>query len=414
MDNVTVQAIDQIIPHCRRLARRLTLRRLLERGAVLTAVLAPAAALVQAALALEAHGASRVLVAGAFVSAVAAGAAVWGPVVRGRWKLSTPVAAAGSAGVAGLAAAGLVLLLTGRAAQWPGWVLPLSAPALAWVLAALGLARPISPAAAAAYADRKLHLSDRLATARECIRDGRDDETTHLIATQAMDALQRRPVKGRMLWSRTRRTVAAAVLGVLVCGIAAWLAAPPRGTDIAEMLAIHARRLSRQQRQQLAHSLRNAARSADPQAANTLRNIAVHVVDPRDTEQLRRLLLELKRQGYNVSDHVPPEVLERLARLSAAGGDGNGGGDAENGHLAASDPNADWSGTGTARVFDPRYAALVDANAATIPPGDAEGMTSYDDAWTRAKRLATEAARQGRIPRRYRGLVESYYGADGE
>ncbi|MFP4054088.1 MAG: hypothetical protein ACLFV7_09515 [Phycisphaerae bacterium] len=413
---MTVQAIDEVIPCCRRLARRLTLRRFAERGAVLTALLAPAAALVQAALALDAHGASVVLVGGAWAAAVAVAAVVWLLPVRRRLGVSLSLAAAASAGGLVLVTVGLWLLLTGLAANWSGWVVPLSGVALAWAIAAAGLARPVSLATAAEWADRNVGLKDRMATALECIRGGRDDEQTRLIAAQAMDALQQRPVEGRMLWSRTRRTVAAAVLGAMVCGMAAWLASPPQGTDLEELLATHAARLDRRQRQQLARSLRNAARSADPQAANTLRSVAVHLVDPRDTEQLRRLLLELKRQGYDVSEHVPPEVMARLASMGSRGGDSDGGRQKDEGGIAGRDPNADWSAAGAARVFNPEYADLADANRPELPAAgsDTPPMGDYDDAWSRAKHLATEAARQGRIPRRYRGLVESYYRADQE
>lgn len=397
-----------VILHCRKAARRLMLHRAIESTGVTMALVGPLGAWLAAVRALAMHGLDGWALVGVHLWAVWV-VAVAHPRVRS------------AIGAGGMQAVLAIVAGTALYAGTTVGILTNDQPALWWragrVLLAVVIVGPIpallggvSLRQAAVWLDGQLGTKDRIATAFEKLQS--EDAATpeaRLIAAQAAELLEsRRPGRGSW-WRRTRATAAAAGLAAVVCLLAGVLGGPPDRDTFADRLARGAGQLSEAQRRRIAAAMRAAARSANTGRAELLRETAVVMVDADDRDRLAKLLRRLRRQGYDVRKDVPPEVLEALARM---GGDGErsadmtGQSDAGNADIRR-DANA---AEGPARwVFSPTAGDEGSEDANGPLQADRPTMSSWQQAWQRARRRASDALARRRLPGEYRELIVRYY-----
>jgi hypothetical protein len=397
-----------VILRCRNTARRLLLHRALESVAVTVALVGPLAVWLTVMQALAARGQSGWALAGIQLWAVWV-AGVVHPRMRAAARAGPMQTVFTIIAGTALYAATTTAILTGD--QPPLWW---RAGGIVAVGAAVGplpaLLKGVSVRQAAVWLDRQLGTKDRIATAVEKLQtDAPLTDETELIVTQADRSAEAGSPPGRAYWRRTRVTAALTGLALAVSVLAGVLAGPPESDEFTTRLALVADRLERAQRREIATAMRNAARSADPDKARLLREAAIVMVDAEDRDRLAKLLEELRRRGYDVREDVPRQVLEALAKM---GGDGDaasatGTDDDRSRTDIETDPN-ESDGPGRL-VFSPTAGEdnPTDANAATraIRPEP----LPWEQAWSRARQRAADALTGGRVPPRYRELIERYY-----
>ncbi len=396
-----------VLRECEKAARRLMVHRIAESVAVTAALVGPLAAWLAGMHALAMRGQASWALVGAQVWGVWVAVLLQPTVRRALSTVPMQMVLAIIAGT-GLYAATMAGILLGE--EPVGWWL--AARGLG-VVAVAGpvtpLVRGVSVRQAAVWLDHQLRAGDRIATAAEALRSGRPiGEETRLIAAQAQDILASREPTSGAYWKRTRRTAALAGLAVGVCLLAGTLGPATPRDAFSDRLASASAEMEETQRRRIARAMRSAARSSDAAKAELLREAAVVMVDASDRDRLAELLQELRRRGYDVRRDVPKDVMEELARRAGGGGDdvadraGNGNGGAIEQDANASAGPAQW-------VF-----VATPATTGRGDPGQADRAVRpetlpWEEAWQRARRRAGDALVAGRLPVRYRELIERYY-----
>jgi len=307
---------------------------------------------------------------------------------------------------AGLAAAAVQAVCW--AAGWPHRsVAVVLVPLGAIVGAVWALVRGVRPGEAAAIVDRRAGLDERLTTAGELARAGCENAAARCVYDQTLEAVGSGRLGGVSLWRRTRRTVGAAVLVVLLCAAVAML--PPR-RGAAERLADSLEGLPQAVRKELARAFAEAG--TDRPEHGRLLAEAARAVEVKDAETLRRILNELEARGVKVRRIIGRDVP---ARAAGAGGGEDAAGVARSRPAAAGREVADRPGgdaDGVVRVWDPLYAKV----AAKGPPSGDRGdgvrvspMVPYEDAWAAARRRAAEALVGDTVRPEYRRMVREFF-----
>jgi hypothetical protein len=288
-------------------------------------------------------------------------------------------------------------------------------PAGAVAGAAAALSRGVSLRAAAAYLDMRAGLFERLSTAAELAEsEHRDAPAARFLYGQALDAVGKSGLPGRLLWRRTRATPGVLGLVVILCAAMALLPAfeesgvvprrepvavsrpaamklvrLPANIDAAGLASLA--QMPAERRAVLADALRRAAEAeTDPERAKAMREAAA-AVEAGDAASLEKTLEALASAGAL----VPSAVADAL------GGPGTVG-PPENLRRRVA-------------VYNPAYAAALagakgpgQAEQAVTPAG--QGSVPRDDAWAEARRRAQEAlAVPRRIPAEYRQLVRDFF-----
>jgi len=311
----------------------------------------------------------------------------------------------GVAGAVGLVAGAERLL---PRAALPAVLLPLGAV----VGAAAVLIRGVSLRSAAVYLDRRGGLRERLATAVELAgSEARDSAVAQTVYAQALAACRRRRADIIPMWRRSRATPAGLGLIVLLCIVLGFV--PSGGHDSeGRRLAAAIRSASLAERLAAAESLRGAARqvSGRPELADRLVK-AAHAIEVRDEEQLRKILDQLDREGFQIASAIPPKLVAAARTATAAGENASGAARAPAGG-GTTDPGP----AGLVRVYSPPRA---DSSAAGAANGDsgatdssaAEQTIPYADAWTVARERAAARIARGQVPPRYHRLVRDFFQA---
>ncbi len=398
-----------VLRECEKAARRLLVYRIAESTAVTVAMVGPLAAWLAGMHALAMHGQSAWALAGAQLSVVWV-AALLQPRVRAVVSATTMQTILTAIAAAALYAGTMAGILLGQ--EPTGWWLAGRGLLVAAIVGPVTpLVHGVSVRQAAVWLDGQLRAGDRIATAAEALSSGEPvGEETALIAAQAQKILASRKPAAGDYWKRTRRTAALAGLAVGVCLLAGAMGGVSTRDEFSVRLADAAVELDETQRRRIARAMRTAARSADATKAELLREAAVVMVDASDRDRLAKLLQELRRRGYDVRRDVPQGVMEELARRAGGGGDqaGGRGEDGSGGEISQDANQADgparwvFSATpGTERQADPD----PDQGERAMRPE----TLPWEKAWQRARQRASDALAGGRLPLRYRELIERYY-----
>lgn len=309
------------------------------------------------------------------------------------------------------AAAGCAYLLTGRYMEISIFLLPA-------VLMSVGIVAGITAAIATrpslhrtgVLLDLRLGLAERLSTAVELATSSSQAPCTEAVYCQALEAARRNHADSVSLWNRSRATVGAVGLVVMLCIVLGML--PVRIIVVRSLDT-----LSAEQGQEMARDFRVAAENnADkPELSETFMKAAT-AIEMKDDEELERMLAKLREAGVMLSEVTDPKLL--AAAGLGAGGDedtaivdnatSDGSGD------SATSTQPDIAGDGpTVGVYDPLYAEMVDSGTDTASAGGSVSpVVSHETAWDSSRRRAESALAGGRVPARYRDLVRRYFQAD--
>ncbi len=405
-----------------RAARRVLIRRLLESAAVLAAAGGLAAAGVEFGWWLA--SASRPAGAVPCVVLVVLGVWLWTrPAVRDAMRLDLAHGSlAGVLCVVGGAVGALGALL-GWADVTPRWavgVVLLGAGAA--VGAALAVARGVSALQAAVFLDIHGELDERLATAVEAA-GGRDDgPLAEQLYSQAVAALEATPPRSVPAWRRTRATLGALGLAVLLC-LAMW-ALPSMGargaaplTDLAELPDALGEMSPRTVQLIVATmQIRAGQNGVSDAAAEALRRSA-RAVQSKDAERVRKALADLVK-ALETADEATRRRIES-AILAAAGGGAGGrapvAGGTPNGN-GGTDPqltSVARSGGKPVRVYHPEYADALRRmrrDGAAAPAGGGGGRhVAMGLVWRRARDDAAAALAAGHVPIDYRPIIRAFF-----
>ncbi len=327
------------------------------------------------------------------------------------WARGCESAAVWAIGCGLLAGCVQTAALVTSAGAWWHWRAPLIMLACG---AIVGFARAmlvgVTPRQAAAIVDGQRDLAARFATAVELTEAGRADEPGPAeCVRQAAAALGDAPLAGVSFWRRSRRTAAAlglVIVGILTLGmLASWRESP----------SVSLAGLSPAQRAQVARDLRRRAATTSPGELQQALDAAAVAVEMVDEDQLARLLAELRDEGIELIELTPEQVRQALglaeeAAPTAGGDDGIGAESAESAATASGNGQVDPAGG--VKVYDPLFAAAVEAAADGAPPSDAATRgpaIDYADAWDRARQRAMASLQRGDVPPAYRDIVRRYF-----
>ncbi len=390
-------------------ARKLTLVRAVESGAVVAAGLAPACAMLQVASAMvDPWPIAATLVALCPLVPAVVFTRQW---VSNRLGLSQTQA---------LTLAALSLLCA-----WGGvYVLfsPVAHPAvIPLVLLPAGFAagvltvllRRMSLHGTAVYLDLAGGLCERVSTA--CELAGRNDVSpeAQVVCAQALASLKSSDVRKAPMWRRGRATAGVLLLAGAFCAALAML---PKLTSggwrvTPETVASALGELSPDAARQLQRALRRGAMlaSGDPALARRFFQ-AARAVEIRDDSRLAELLRQLQERGVDLATLIPQDVQRAMGLgeddpiampAERTGRVGEPAGSVGAGPLPAG---------GTVRVYAP--VAATAKGAAPAGGNDTGQFVPFEDAWSRTRARVADALTRGSVPPEYRRLVRDFFLAD--
>lgn len=287
----------------------------------------------------------------------------------------------------------------------PGALLPLGA--VLGVAAAWG--KRADEIQAARRVDRLYGLKERLGTAAELQAAGANSPEAVLVYEQATEMARHLPRRLRV-WRGPRRTPAALLLTLLLCGSLLLLPQPDGRETIP---------LPKADFPSAEFFHRAAAKQNNPELRAMLRQ-AAYAVEARDEKELQRLIRRLRRAGIDVLPLTGREAraAERAAAISEgeARNPGGSASDAEtkpppdSSAFSAAEFSEKEAAGNSVRLYHPQYdrnraAADSASSHATSPTPGEESAAAF--AWRAAQDRARRAA-DGKIPDRYRRLQERF------
>ena len=403
----------------RRAARRVLIRRTLESAAVLAAAGGLAAAMVELGWWLSSAGGP----AGAVpcVGAIVLGVGVWmRPALRRAAGLDMAHGALAGVLCVVCGACGALGALLGWAEATPRWAVAVGALGVgAAVGGVLALVRGVSALQVAVYLDIHGELDERLATAAEASAGGDDGPLAQQLYAQAVAALDARPPRSVPAWKRTRATLGALGLAVVLC-LAMWALplmgarARTRPTTLAE-LSDAVGEMSPRTVQLVAATMQARAAEAGlgDAAAGALRRSA-RAVRSKDAERVRKALADLAK-ALETADEATRRRIESAILAAAGGGPGGrpdvpAAGANDNGGADSRLTSVAQSGGKPVRVYHPEYADALRrmrTGALTVPGPDTH--VSMDVVWRHARDDAAAALASGDVPADYRPILRAFF-----
>jgi len=304
-----------------------------------------------------------------------------------------------------------VWILTGWGPVLLPVLLPLLLPLAGVGVAAVVWLRGVSAREAAGVLDRRCGLDEQLCTATEVAEaSGGPAPAGRFVCERALVAARAASALRQPLWTRSRATLGAMLLAVLLCGTLAMVPAAGAGggADIAA-IAEAVEGMPRAGRERVAGALRLAA-AEDVAHAGLLRKAAT-AAERRNVAELAALLNELRAAGIEPGEVIPPSLLPTGSGTAGATDTGKGTPTTgANGHLpqAATSPAAPES----VGVYHPEYAKAHPSAATGTSRGGGDGVVEYDLAWQAARRRAAESLARDDVPHRYRRLVRRFFAGE--
>jgi len=403
-------------------AGRLLVRRMLESSAVM----AVAGGLTAAAVEVGWWLASLSRLGGAVACGPAIVLGVWlwtRPALRRAMRLDVGQGAvAGGVCIFG-ASAGAIGALVGWADVVSLWVVPaglLCAGAIVGAL--LAVVRGVSVLQAAVYLDVHGRMDERLATAAEAAIRGEDGPLAERLYAQAVDALGATRPRSVPPWKRTRATLGALALAVLLCVAVGVLPSPvverrPGPTsldDLPDALAD----MPESELHLVVRTLQGqAGRSGLPAGLAAALRESARAVESENARRVRKAMARLVK----ALEAGEPEAMRKIeeAILAAAGGGdtfrdwpatapSNGGG------IGQPLTGVGKTGGAAVRVYHPEYAAAllrmhVGPQTGSVAPVAQGNRVSMGLVWRQAHNDAAAALAAGRVPAEYRPIVRKFF-----
>jgi len=260
----------------------------------------------------------------------------------------------------------------------------------AFVACTMRLLRPMSPSKVAGLLDARLGLSEQLVTAEELACKDVPGAFAQAVSARALHALENVPAGGLRPWRRTAATPAALVLGAMLCTIL-WLGFD--NIDVQAGWGLSLTKMSSQERDTVAQSLRQAAsQHVDQQVAMELTKAAT-VIEANNAHEFERIAKRLRELGFS-----PLDFEYRLERGSTQGE-----------HAKITDRHdvarrgQDRLASGNVRVADAGYTDVETLDEPMPRPWDGD----VDDAWSAA--LERAAQNPVTVPGKYHSLIRDFF-----